>query len=219
VSSIEAFRRPAYRYVPSVAIVGDGEVRSVLLVARRPLAEVRSVALDPASRTGAALALVCLETFAGRAPATVDVGQGDDPRDAGADAYVRIGDAALREWSAGAPGVHDLATLWRRITGLPFVFALWLVRPGAVVAGEHATALVAARDRGVARRAELAREAARRLGIREEIVRSYLVDACRYALDERALAGLAEFHRRAGALGLADPSLRPAPLAIDESRL
>lgn len=213
VSSIEAFRRPGYRYAPSVAIVGDGEVRSVLLFARRPLDACATLALDPASRSGAALAQVCIAAAAGRAPRVVEVPAGEDPSRADADAYLRIGDAALRAASAGEPGARDLASLWKELTGLPFVFAVWLARPGAAIAGEHVEALVAARDRGLKDRPRLAREASASLGIGEAALRSYLLDACRYDLGAAGVMdGWLEFRRRAAALGLCDGSLAAAPL-------
>ena len=92
----------------------------------------------------------------------------------------RRGDPRSPRWGAR---VHDLAALWKRQTGLPFVFAVWLVRPNVGITAAHASALRAARDRGVARAASLAREAARALELPEELLRSYLTDACRYDLD------------------------------------
>src|SRR5262245_30857399 len=55
-SSIELFRRPGYRYLDGLAVAGRGRVSSVQLFLRRTLADVRRVALDPASRTSAVLA-------------------------------------------------------------------------------------------------------------------------------------------------------------------
>jgi chorismate dehydratase len=215
VSSIEAFRRPGYRYVPSVGIVADGEVRSVLLFARRELAACATLALDPASRSGAALAQVCLAEERGSPVRIVEVQAGADPARAGADVYLRIGDAALRALAAREAEPHDLATLWKRRTGLPFVFAVWLVRPDARLGPEHVAAIVAARDRGVARRGDLARAGAAELGLPEPFVHSYLTEACRYDLDAPgAMDGWREFRRRAAALGLCDESFAPPPVSV-----
>jgi chorismate dehydratase len=211
VSSIEAFQRPGYRFVEGIGIVAPREVRSVLLFSRKPLADCQSLALDRASRAGAALARIVLAEHA-----RVPVKLLEEER--AADAWLRIGDAALREAHAlvksPRPGVvaHDLGGLWNGLTGLPFVFALWLVRPGAEVPPGAAEALAAARDRGVARAEALAAAAARDLGLPERDLVSYLRQACAYELDARAVAGLEEFHRRAAALGLADGSIEPRPL-------
>jgi chorismate dehydratase len=211
VSSIEAFQRPGYRFVEGIGIVAPREVRSVLLFSKRPLADCQSLALDRASRAGAALARIVL---AERARGPVKLVE----RESSADAWLRIGDAALREAHAlvksPRPGVeaHDLAALWNGLTGLPFVFALWLVRPGADVPPGAAEALAAARDRGVVRADALADDAARRLELPRAALASYLREACAYNLDPHALAGLREFHRRASALGLADAGVEPRPL-------
>ena len=55
VSSVESFRRPGYRYIDGLAVAGRGTVSSVQLFLRRPLEELQTVALDPASRTARAL--------------------------------------------------------------------------------------------------------------------------------------------------------------------
>src|SRR6188768_2319647 len=55
---IELARIPDLAIVPGIAIGSFGECRSVLLVARKPLDEIRSVALDPESRTSNALVQV-----------------------------------------------------------------------------------------------------------------------------------------------------------------
>ena len=52
VSSIELFRQPGYRYLDVLAIAGRGHVGSVQLFLRRPLAQVRTIALEPAPAAG-----------------------------------------------------------------------------------------------------------------------------------------------------------------------
>src|SRR5258705_155312 len=54
-----------------------------------------------------------------------------DVRDLGTDAWLRIGDPALREWLCPKPPpVFNPSRAWAERTGLPFVFACWIVRPG-----------------------------------------------------------------------------------------
>src|SRR5262245_65695577 len=94
---IELARIPDLRVVPGLAIGSFGNCRSVLLVARKPLTEIESVALDPESRTSNALARILFAEAWGAAPEFV-VG----PKDlelalAEHDAVVRIGDKALFE--------------------------------------------------------------------------------------------------------------------------
>ncbi|MGH9466013.1 MAG: menaquinone biosynthetic enzyme MqnA/MqnD family protein [Terriglobales bacterium] len=107
------------------------DVRSILLISRCPLAQVKTLALDRASRTSVVLAQILLRHRFGAAFATVACGS--DWRRAldTADAVLLIGDPALRlRVNGGAEefAVHDLARIWHDWTGLPFVFALWGIR-------------------------------------------------------------------------------------------
>src|SRR5690349_17074048 len=158
VSSIELFRVPGYRYLAGLAIAGRGNVGSVQLFLRQPIGAVRTVALDPASRTAATLVQVLL---AGQGLQFHEVARGVDPRSVPADSWLRIGDAALRESLApDAPPVFNPSKEWCARTGLPFVFAAWIVRAGVEIAPEQLAAFARARARGKKRVEELARAAA-----------------------------------------------------------
>ncbi|MGX2993505.1 menaquinone biosynthetic enzyme MqnA/MqnD family protein [Streptomyces sp. JNUCC 64] len=115
-----------------VAIGGDGPVRSCHLVSRVPLEDLDAagVALSEASRTTNLLARVLLEDALGVRPRYHRAPQDLPGMLARADAAVLIGDEALRVGAAPPPGVrvHDLGALWRQWTGLPMVFAVWVVR-------------------------------------------------------------------------------------------
>jgi len=213
VSSIELFRRPGYGYLDGPVIAGEGHVSSVQLFLRRPPAEVASVALDPASRTAATLSQVVWP--AAERPRFLEVPADADPRAAEADGWLRIGDRALEEsWGSAA----ELATLnpsaaWRAATGLPFVFAAWVVRPGARVE-PLAAAFARARRRGLARVLELADEGARRLALPPLRMRHYLGEECAYDVGARLAPALAAFRDRAAALGLARGELEPRPIPL-----
>ena len=160
VSSIELFRRPGYRYLDRFAVCGRGSVGSVKVFLRRPLHSVASIALDPASRTAATLVRILLAERPGGPPAFLETPEGSDPREAGTDAWLRIGDAALREHLANEDGglaVFNPSEEWTRQNALPFVFAPWIVRPGAEIE-PHLPAFVEARARGVLATERLARE-------------------------------------------------------------
>src|SRR5262245_62162294 len=87
VSSIELFRLPGASYLDGPCIAGEGRVSSVQVFLRRPVAEVRSLALDPASRTSVVLSQV---VWPGTTPELVEVAEGTDPRAVPADAWLRI---------------------------------------------------------------------------------------------------------------------------------
>jgi len=130
--SIELGRIPGLEIVPGLGICTRGPARSVLLVSRRPLAEIRSVALDPQSRTSNALAQVlCADVWSIEPECAVGALEIEEALST-ADAAVRIGDKALFEPLPADVEAHDLGSAWTRATGLPFVWAVWAARAGVV---------------------------------------------------------------------------------------
>lgn len=221
VSSIELFRRPGYGYVDGLAVGAEDVVTSVQVFLRRPIAEVRSVALDPASRTAATLTRVVWPGRADRHPQFVEVPAGDDPRALEADAWLRIGDRALREFhdeavrADAAHGTFHPSAAWVRRTGLPFVFAVWIVRPGVDVTGAL-PAFRRARERGRRALGEVAREAALRWELPECVTRRYLERECLYEPGDRLAPALRAFRDAAAQLGLADAGLEPTAHGLVE---
>ncbi len=211
VSSIELFRRPGYRYLDGLAVCGAGFVGSVQVFLRRPIAEVGSIALDPASRTAAALVQVLL---AGRPVRFLDVPAGSDPKDADADAWLSIGDAALRTTlSPEAPPAFNPAAEWFERTRSPFVFALWIVRPGVVLEPAHVAAFAEARTRGLSQLDELALRASREWKLPLEGCRKYLMHECRYEPGPSLERSLLEFRDAAASIGLCERNVAPTPIA------
>jgi len=218
VSSIELFRRPGYRYVAGPAVAGRGEVRSVQVFRRKPLAEVRSVALDPASRAAAALVQVVLPGRTDGPVAFLETAAGDDPRQVvGADAWLRIGDTALFEtYEEPAPAAFNPSAAWAEDTGLPFVFAVWMVRPGVEPSAAQLAAFAAARDRGLERLEELAAEASRTWGLAREHCRRYLVEECCFDAGADTGPALRAFRDAAAALDLCRIDLDPTALELPD---
>ncbi|MEZ5978441.1 MAG: menaquinone biosynthesis protein [Planctomycetota bacterium] len=210
VSSIELFRRPGYRYLPGLAVVGRGELASIRLFLRRPLSDVRRIALDPASRTTSALLRV-LATDLGLDAELLETGADEDPRASDADGWLRIGDAALRE-SLEVPALPrvDLCSTWVRATGLPFAFAVWIVAPGAPVEGRERL-FRDSRVVGAAAAAACARDHARAAGLPEAALLNYLLEECSYEIEDELAATLEEFRRRAAAHDLVDATLSAVP--------
>lgn len=138
----------------------------------------------------------------------VPLGPGEDPAAAEADAFLQIGDPALR-YTLGVRALprgvvhnYDLATRWRELTGLPFTFAVWVVRPGAEL-GDLPDLLRAARDAGVELLEDLAERAAREMDLPLAGVLDYLDGACSWHLEEEGvLEGLRLFGKKAAAAGL-----------------
>ena len=191
IPAIEYQRIPGLLAVPGVAIGSKHTVRSVVMAAKKPLPEIRTVALDTSSRTSVSLIRILFAEFYRREvafhPAPPDVPHMLSE----ADAAVIIGDPAL---TFDRTGLHifDLAGEWRRLTGLPFVFAIWAVRESA---REAVTGLdfVAARDAGLCARPALAARYAPRLGLPVETLVTYLEENIHYGLEADDLAGLTHY--------------------------
>jgi chorismate dehydratase len=130
--TIELARIPDLEIVPGLAITCNGPSRSVLLVTRKPLDEVRRVALDAESRTSNALARLLFEHVWDAEPEFVAGPTHLEDALETADAVVRIGDKALFEPVPDGTVALDLAEAWTKATGLPFVFAVWACRPGVL---------------------------------------------------------------------------------------
>lgn len=222
VSSIELFRRPGYGYLDGVAVAGEGFVGSVQVFLRRPIEDVRTLALDPASRTAAALVRALLverratRDHAGGPPTFLEVPLGVDPRAVEADAWLRIGDAALRETVVDRVPAWNPSREFARRTGLPFVFAAWIVAPGAAPA-PHLAAFRAAHARGAAAKRVLAEEAASTLGLPVAACREYLEVECLYEPGARMRDSLLAFRDLGARAGVCESALAPAPIALGDA--
>ncbi|MCL2447574.1 MAG: dehypoxanthine futalosine cyclase [Polyangiaceae bacterium] len=190
------------RVVHGCAVGARGPVRSILVVADRPIETLDEVTLDASSRTSVVLArLVFRRLFGGReprisaAPAREAIGSVGGRRGA-----LVIGDAAL-EIEGRFPHVLDLGHAWWEWTGLPFVFAAWFGREGAIGAADEAL-FAAAKDAGLARRDAIADEHAGRTGLPAPSLRAYLRDAIRYDLGDDEVRGLERFYDEAARAGL-----------------
>lgn len=213
VSSIELFRRPGYSYIDGIGVAGQSYVGSVQVFLRRPVQEVRSVAMDPSSRAAAALTRTLLSEREGGPPEFIEVEPGSDPRDVEADGWLRIGDAALRETLTIDLPSWNPSEAWNRLTGLPFVFATWIIAPGVDIE-PHLPAFAAARRRGRDSIPALAREAAAAWALPEAACHSYLAEECDYDPGPAMGPVLAEFRRRASRAGLCEADLVPLPVAL-----
>jgi predicted solute-binding protein len=119
------------------------------------------------------------------------------------DAGLLIGDPAL-DLDHAPLGVEkiDLGEAWFRMTGLPFIYAAWAGRPGAVTA-QDVEALQEAQAEGVRAIGEIAREYARDDEAGVQKATAYLKDNVRYGLGPDEAAGLQLFLDYAADVGAA----------------
>jgi len=144
-SSIEFLRnRSEYLILPWFSINSSGCINSILLFSKCPIQELggKDIALSSESETSAALLKIILKEFLSLKCrfSTVDRRSVKNILSSFS-AVLHIGDTAMREakkLSAGAIHesppqlyIYDLGELWFKYTGLPFVFALWIVRKSA----------------------------------------------------------------------------------------
>ena len=212
IPSIEVQRIPGLKVLPDLCIASRHEVRSVLLISRCPIAEVRKVALDQNSRTSAALLRILLRERYQLEPEYLHARPDAERMLAEADAALLIGDPALKI-DRERYRILDLAGEWYALTGLPFTFAVWAVRP-EVELPELAFYFKSSLRYGLSSLDILVRESAAELSLESSEVRAYLTENLNYFLRKEELAGLEEFYRRAHAHGLI---LEPKPLEFWES--
>jgi cyclic dehypoxanthinyl futalosine synthase len=187
--------------VRGAAIGARGPVRSVVVASECEPERIEELVVDLSSRTSVVLARLLLRARYGRAPRLV--GMPPDRALAevrGRRAALVIGDPAL-DAEGRFPRVLDLGAAWHEDTGLPFVFAAWCGREGAVDrAGEDI--LLDAKRTGLARRDAVADAFAEERGAPRESIRAYLRDAIRYELGDAERAGLERFFDLAWREGL-----------------
>jgi len=191
-SSFEALREPARRIAPGCAICTEGAAMSVRLFSKRAWREVETIALDRSSLTSNELALAILAERFGARPRAHRAAPDLHSMLAEADAAVLIGDRGLDAVGEGLWEL-DLGQAWYDLTGLPFVWALWM--GGQNLDGHLAAALLRAKEWGCARVERLAKHHAQASGRSVETARHYLGQVMSYDLGERQIAGLLEFQK------------------------
>jgi chorismate dehydratase len=202
IPSISYFDRPDMHVVPGIGIISDGPVASVAIFSRRPLSEVRTLALDTSSRTSVALTRVLCANLFRIDPEFVPHGPDLASMLTACDAALLIGDPALFvDYAALGAEKIDLGQQWTEWTGHPFVWAFWAGRAGAVGAGVIAR-LQSARDAGIKASDAIADRYRDGFPEQQAIARRYLRESIQYHMTDDALAGLRRFYREASALGL-----------------
>jgi chorismate dehydratase len=183
--------------VPGTGIACHGPVHSILLVASKPLAEVRSLAADSSSRTSVQLARVILERRYGVSPAVRPMPPDLETMLRAADAALLIGDPALRVFCRRhGYCTYDLGKEWVEMTGLPMVFAVWAGRRGAVTP-ELVQAFTDSCRYGKERIEEIVSQESASRGFAPELVREYLTRNIVHELGPRDYEGMELFLRYA----------------------
>jgi chorismate dehydratase len=205
--------------IPKVSIAANGRVRSILLISKKPIEAIKTIAADSSSRTSVALCRVLLRKWYEGSRIFTAMEPKLPTMLAENDAALIIGDPALTVDRSNYI-CYDLAEEWTRRTGKPFVFAFWAVRKAALAGRRLDLARIfqTSRDHGLLPENvdKLAREWAPRVGISEDDVKSYLTESINYSLDEAQLEGMQLFFQYAMETDVI-PAVRPVEF-VDESR-
>jgi predicted solute-binding protein len=192
VSSFEFLRNPIYRIVDDVSIASDGPVYSVVVAHRGEFSKIEEIELDPASETAVNM-LRCLLGELGLTPRLTSVGS----ESAGlSPARLIIGDQAIRfrQSHADAFQFWDLGEQWKKITGHPFVYALWLIRPEIPNAKSIAQRLRKLRNENLAGISEVLAEAVdNKQAVTTEFLDRYYHEYLRFGFGTREKQGLQSF--------------------------
>ena len=240
IPSIEYQRMDGMVALPDMAIAAKGEVRSLLVVAKKPIELVQRLALDTSSRSTVALARILCAQYWKIAPEFIDAEPDPVAMLQSADAALIIGDPALtislkmEALASKAPPenpddcckgdledmpvpgvetifVYDVTHEWRQWTGKPAVLAIWTARPGAVTP-EVVADFLASKQYGLSHLREIAEAASIKLDLPPLALERYLTENINYDLDAENLAGLELYYEKAAALGLI-PRARPVEFA------
>ncbi len=115
-----------YYIVSDFCIATETEVATVCLFSEVPLNDIKKVYLDYQSRTSVALLKWLMKEYWGIHPQLVQAKDETYRKEiTGTTAGLVIGDRAFEQRKIST-FIYDLASEWRSITGLPFVFATWI---------------------------------------------------------------------------------------------
>jgi chorismate dehydratase len=239
IPAIEYQRMDGLVMLPEMAVAARGEVRSILVLAKKPIDMVKRLALDTNSRSSVALTRLLCKGFWGISPEFIDAAPDPAAMLAKADAALLIGDPALRirlkvdalaaktpdakEGCCGGdpseqpvPGVdtlfvYDVAEQWREMTGKPCVLAIWAGRR-EVVTPDVVADFLASKAYGLSHIGQIAEGAALKLDLPPRYLESYLRESINFSLDAANLEGLELYFRECAAAGLI-PRARPIEFA------
>jgi chorismate dehydratase len=190
IPAIEYQRISGLQVVPGLSVASKRQVKSVLLLSKVPVSEIKSLAVDSSSRTSVCLLKILLRAqfktdpvFETRAP---DLETMLENRDAA----LLIGDVALKA-ETDRLYRYDLAEEWRTFTGKPFVFAFWGVRGAA--GWTDTTVFEKSFEYGRSRYQEIVTNQAQQLGLSEDLIRTYITEHIDYSLDAENMEGLRLF--------------------------
>ncbi len=200
--------------VPVGCIASDGPTHTVRLFSKTPVASIDRVHADTDSHTSVALLRVVLNKLHAIDPELVafdarrEIGDdGDAPQ-----AMLLIGDKVVNHAPSSKtyPYQLDLGEAWKKLTGLPFVFAVWMAKQDADL-DDLPTRLGGVREANAKHIEAIADRHAAAHGWEVQQARAYLGRVLSYRVGDKHLIAIARFAEEAAALGLI-PEAKPIAL-------
>ncbi|MDR4509147.1 MAG: menaquinone biosynthesis protein [Candidatus Brocadiaceae bacterium] len=201
IPSIEYFRNGNYVIIPEISISSFGAVDSVKIFSKVPIQEIRTAALDKSSLTSCALTKILLKERFHVSPRYSPLNKNYDLAEIHTDAVLVIGDNAMKIIDNGFVTL-DLGQAWYEFTGLPFVYAVWVVKKDRRITGINKL-LKSAKETGMRFIRHLANEESLRLQFSQERCHNYLTKSIRYNLGKEEIKGLERYYQCAVSLELA----------------
>jgi chorismate dehydratase len=238
IPAIEYQRMDDLVMLPGMAVAAKSDVASILVLAKKPIEAVQSIALDTNSRSSVALVRLLCDGHWHIAPEFVNMPPDPAAMLARADAALVIGDPALavrlkvdalaqkKPAGHGCCGgdesehpvagvdtlfVYDVAQQWHEMTGKPCVLAVWAGRRD-VVTPEVVADFMASKEYGLSQLGDIAEGASLKLELSPCLLQRYLKRNIDFSLDAENLDGLRHYFQLAAAAGLI-PRARPIEFA------
>ncbi|MEM6315351.1 MAG: menaquinone biosynthesis protein [Planctomycetota bacterium] len=194
--------------LPAAGGIGcDGPTLTVRIFSQTPLDRIDRLCCDPDSHTSVALARIVMKRLHGRVPELAPL---HAVTGAPGEARLLIGDKVVCEEPVGFEHQLDLGGAWKKLTGLPFVFACWTARAGVELGGLVET-LAECRRRGLGMVDQLIKKHAIPRGWPAGIAHRYLTDYLHYEVGPRQLEAIERYHQYAAEDGIIESA---KPLAF-----
>ena len=198
--------------MPAGLLGCDGATLTVRLYSTKPIHTITQVCCDTDSHTSIALLRIMLREMYEIDPKFIDYNAREHVAEnrplEWPDAMLLIGDKVVTDSPPAVRYPHqlDLGAAWASMTGLPFVFAIWMARAEADVSrlGTAADVLDRQRRANAMRLESIIHAHAPRCGWPRDLADTYLREHLCYEWTEARQRGLEMFFRKAHEHGLTE---------------
>jgi chorismate dehydratase len=185
--------------VPAGMIGSDGPTLTVRIFSRVTPRDITHLHVDAESHTSIILARIILQEAYGTKPELLTTAMDPQHRPGPeAQAMLLIGDKVVNASPSGTdyPYQLDLGLEWKKLTGLPFAFAMWMM-PADASDPELAEILAAARRQGSTMTEELVARYADPHRWPHDLTRRYFTEHLRYRVTAECRRGIERFYELA----------------------